>query len=236
MEASLPLPPLREMRERIVKDGGFTFFEGEFVNSGLVVGQAQGDFIVIQAVPPSESEILNAYLECGKNFGAWVRDTETVFDPIALYDDLTEALTDARANNQTHIFNLDTFEEIEVTEGNNNECGGTVEGGDKEMTEKLETRWTTEELVEWFTDYNTLHPQTGGAVAMRNAVEALAKASQTTAMCGHLDDVRTNKFRALIRNDDALNQVARMLWWNEPHALIRAWSERDDIVIAGRDL
>ena len=231
MEASLPLPPLSEMRERIIKDEGFTFFEGEFKSSGLVVGQAKGDFITVQAVPPSESEILNAFIQCGGNFGAWIRNgTITVFDPIALYDDMTEAMNDARENEQTHIFNLDNFEEIEV--GGITTNAKVVEGGDKEMT----TTMDTDDLVQWFTDYNTLHPQTHSAVAMRNAIEALAKAGLTTAMGGHLDEVRADIFKALISNPEALNRVARMLWWHEPHALIRAWSERDDIVIADRHL
>jgi hypothetical protein len=87
------------------------------------------------------------------------------------------------------------------------------------LIEKQEPE-TTDELVDWFVNYQRNSSGTHSGMAMLAAVRTLINAGLTTACFGCCAGKVEESFRRLIYDQEALNQVAQRLHWNDPEPII----------------
>tara|TARA_Y100000310_G_C20695987_1_gene825758 strand:- start:5095 stop:5433 length:339 start_codon:yes stop_codon:yes gene_type:complete len=78
---------------------------------------------------------------------------------------------------------------------------------------------TTDELVEWFEEYQRRAHDTGSGMAMIRAVKALILAGLTPAMNGSCGGNVEESFRRLVYDQTALDRVACMLWCHDPNPI-----------------
>lgn len=71
----------------------------------------------------------------------------------------------------------------------------------------------TRKNIEWAMRLN--NSGGGGAEKFRVFLKALIQTGATTAACGALDTNNTASLLAFLKDEDAMNRVARWVWWNE---------------------
>ena len=74
----------------------------------------------------------------------------------------------------------------------------------------------TQELINWFANYQRSNYGTGSARVMITLLEALISSGMTRAAGGVLDIDNAEIMRNILNDEDALNTIARMHHWHSP--------------------